>query len=195
MITARFLTVLAASSLAGIAYAQTQPAPSSQPGASPGYNTSNPQEQQMKTAPGHEEAPPTARPSPGSGLNTAQSQEQEPKHERMAEAGAGGQSWSDMQVENGSGESIGKVSKVIPGLDGKESSGYVLVTGANGENVPVPYRTAHSMVRDGKLVLSQPRFTKAPRVTDQDLENTSEHAWRQKADHFWLRKPHSHKFK
>ena len=189
MITARFLTVLAASSLAGIAYAQTQPAPSSQPGASPGYNTPNPQEQQqMKTAPSQE--------SPESQSQESQSQEsQESKHERMAAAGTGGQSWSDMQVENGSGESIGKVSKVIPGLDGKDESGYVLVTGANGENVPVPYRTAHSMVRDGKLVLSQPRFTQAPRVTEEDLENSADHAWREKADHFWLRKPHSHKFK
>lgn len=193
MITARFLTVLAASSLAGIAYAQTQPAPSNQPSASPGYNTSNPHEQQMKTAPGHEEAPANARPSPGSGLNTPQSQE--PKHERMAEAGNGGQSWSNMPVQNGSGEAIGTVSKVIPGLDGKETSGYVLVSGSNGENVPVPYRTAHSMVRDGKLVLSQPRFTSAPRVTEGDLQNSSDHAWREKADHFWLRKPHSHKFK
>lgn len=209
MITARLLIVLAASSVAGIAYAQTQPAPSNQPSAAPGYKTSNPHQREMKSAPGNEAASPGTRPAPGSGLTSAQTGSQAGPHSktapgmalatpahsqrnraqalRMAEAGpaAGGHSWSNMAVESASGQSLGSVSKVIPGLNGRKSSGYVVVSGANGMSVPVPYRTAHSMVRDGKLVLSQSRFEHAPQVTQEDLQNTADHAWRIKADHYW----------
>lgn len=191
MTTARLLTVLAASSLAGLAYAQTQPAPSSQPSAAPGYNTANPHQRQMTTVQGHNEAAsPGARTAPGTALNTGQSQTQSSSM-RTAEAGpAGGHSWSNMPVESSSGQSLGSVSKVVPGLNGQRSAGYVLVSGSNGDNVPVPYKTAHSMVRDGKLVLSQSRFQKAPTVTQQDLQNSSDHSWRVKADHYWGHKGH-----
>jgi len=163
MITARLLTILAASSLAAIAYAQTPPAPSSQPNAAPGYNASHPQQR-----------------------------ENHAKSLRMAEAGpgAGAHSWSNMPVESPAGQSLGSVSKVVPGLNGQRSSGYVLVSGANGVSVPVPYPTAHAMVRDGKLVLSQSRFEHAPKVTQEDLQNRSDHAWRIKADHYWMHKSH-----
>ena len=56
---------------------------------------------------------------------------------------------------------------------------------ANGESVPVPHETAHSMVRDGKLILSQSRFEHAPKVSRQDLESSSDHSWRVKADRYW----------
>ena len=57
-------------------------------------------------------------------------------------------------------------------------------------SVPVPYQTAHSMVRDGKLVLSQSRFEHAPTVTPEDLQNSSDRAWRAKADRYWMHKGH-----
>lgn len=215
MTTARLLTVLAASSLAGLAYAQTQPAPSSQPNAAPGYNTANPHQRQMTTVQGHNEsASPGARTAPGSALNTGQSQTQSSSMTgqsqtqsgsmtgqsqsrsssmRTAEAGpAGGHSWSNMPVESSSGQSLGSVSSIVPGLNGKQTSGYVVVSGSNGQDVPVPYKTAHSMVRDGKLVLSQSRFQKAPTVSQQDLQNSSDHSWRVKADHYWKAKGHGH---
>lgn len=193
MISARLLTVLAASSLAGLAYAQTQPAPSTQPNAAPGYNTTNPHQRQMTTAQGGSQAAsPADRTAPGSALNTGQSQTRSGSL-RTAEAGpAGGHSWSNMPVESSSGQSLGSVSKVVPGLNGQRSAGYVLVSGSNGDNVPVPYKTAHSMVRDGKLVLSQSRFQNAPTVTQQDLQNSSDHSWRVKADHYWRTKGHGH---
>ncbi|MGH8287446.1 MAG: hypothetical protein ACREV7_00245 [Steroidobacteraceae bacterium] len=183
MITARLLTVLAASSLAAIAYAQTQPAPSNQPTAAPGYNKANPHERQMKSV-GHETASPNSRSAPGSGLNTA------PTRMRMAEAGPAAHPWANMAVQSRSGQSLGSVSKVVPGLNGRKSSGYVLVSGASGMRVPVPYRTADSMVRDGKLVLSQSRFEHAPKVTQEDLQNRADHAWRIKADHYWMHQRH-----
>jgi len=110
----------------------------------------------------------------------------------MAETGAGGQSWSNMPVESSSGQSLGSVSTVVPGLDGKKSSGYVVVSGSNGMSVPVPYRTASSMVRDGKLVLSQSRLEHAPKVTQEDMQNSADHAWRIKADHYWRAAGHGH---
>ena len=190
MNSARFLTVLAASSLAGIAYAQTQPAPSTQPNAAPGYNTARPHQRQMTTVEGsRSEASPKDRSAPGSALNTGQTQTQNATV-RTAEAGAAGHSWSNMPVESSSGQSLGSVSKVVPGLNGQQTSGYVVVSGSGGESVPVPYRTANSMVRDGKLVLSQSRLEHAPKVTEEDLQNASDHAWRVKADQYWMRKGH-----
>lgn len=188
---ARSITVLAASSLAALAYAQTQPAPSTQPGAAPGYNTAKPHQSQMTTAQGNEAASPNSRSAPGSALNTGQSQTRSGSL-RTAEAGpAGGHAWSNMAVESASGQSLGSVSSVVPGLNGKRSSGYVVVAGANGESVPVPYGTASSMVHDGKLVLSQSRFEHAPKVTQDDLQSSSNHAWRVKSDHYWMSKGHS----
>ena len=187
MNTARFLTVLAASSLAGIAYAQTQPAPSTQPNAAPGYNTAKPHQRQMTTVQGsRSETSPKNRSAPGSALNTGQTQTQNATV-RTAEAGAAGHSWSNMPVESSSGQSLGSVSKVVPGLNGQQTSGYVVVSGSGGESVPVPYRTANSMVRDGKLVLSQSRLEHAPKVTQEDLQNGSDHSWRVKADQYWMR--------
>lgn len=192
MITARLLSVFAASSLAAIAYAQTQPAPSTQPGASPGYNTSNPHQREIRSAPGNETAPPGSRSAPGAGsLETSQNaQGTQSSAMRMAEAGPGGKPWSNMPVESSSGQSLGSVSNVVPGLDGKKTSGYVVVSGAGGMSVPVPYRTASAMVRDGKLILSQSRFERAPKVTQEDLQNSSDHAWRAKADQYWKAKGH-----
>lgn len=219
MITARLLTVLAASSLAGIAYAQTQPAPSSQPTAAPGYNTSKPHQREMKSAPGNESASSSSRPAPGAALTTPQtqstqgngaapatgrsapgaaltssasSQRNHRQGVRLAETGpAAGHSWANMPVKSPSGEPLGSVSNVVPGLNGKESSGYVMVSGANGMSVPVPYRTAHSMVRGGKLILSSSRLAHAPKVSQQDLQKSSDHAWRVKADHYWMHMRHS----
>ena len=218
MITARLLTILAASSLAGIAYAQTQPAPSTQPNAAPGYNTSQPHQRELKNAPGNEAAPAGTRPAPGPALSTSQtqstpngngstpargtsppgsalttsssSQRNHAQALRLAETGPGGHAWANMPVESSSGQSLGSVSNVIPGLNGKESSGYVVISGANGMSVPVPYGTAHSMVRGGKLILSQSRLEHAPKVTQEDLQNSADHAWRTKADHYWMHMSH-----
>lgn len=190
MITARLLTVLAASSLVTIAYAQTQPAPSTQPNAAPGYNKAQPHERQMRSVPGNEAASPERRSAPGSMLDTGQSRTHA-NSLRTAEAG-GAAHWSNMSVESASGKSLGTISKVVPGLNGRKSSGYVIVSGSSGESVAVPYRTAHSMMRDGKLVLNRTRFEHAPKVTDEDLQNSSDHAWRVQADHYWMRKGHGH---
>ncbi|HVS77717.1 MAG TPA: hypothetical protein VHE11_12350 [Steroidobacteraceae bacterium] len=187
------LTVLAASSLASIAYGQaTQPAPSSNPNAAPGYNATKPHERRMTTVEGaNESAPPEKRNAPGSALTGGQTQTHAATI-HSAEAGPAGHSWSNMPVQSESGQSLGSVSSVVPGLNGEKTSGYVVVSGADGKSVPVPYRTANSMVRDGKLVLSQSRFEHAPKVTQEDLQNNSDHAWRAKADRYWEHKGSGH---
>lgn len=210
MITARLLTVLAASSLAAIAYAQTQPAPSNQPNTAPGYNKAKPHQREMKSVRGNETASPGSRSAPGTGLTTSQtgsmaspnsksapgarlttpasSSGEAGEATRMAEGGPAAHAWSNMPVESPSGQSLGSVSKVVPGLNGQMSSGYVVVSGPNGRSVPVPFRKASSMVRNGKLVLSQSRFEQAPKLTPEDLQNSSDRAWRAKADRYWMRK-------
>ncbi|HEX8755501.1 MAG TPA: hypothetical protein VF745_04125 [Steroidobacteraceae bacterium] len=202
MKTARLLSVLAASSLAGIAYGQTQTAPATSPSSqsntppatapAPGYNTSSPSSassphQRAVTGMRSHETPPNANPGPAAAATAHQDQSL-----RMAEAGPGGHPWSNMPVETSSGQSLGSVSSVVPGLNGHKSSGYVVVSGANGMSVPVPYRTAHSMVRGGKLILSQSRLEHAPKVTQEDLQNNADHAWRMKADQYWRAKGHGH---
>lgn len=199
MITARLLSILAASSLAGIAFAQTQTAPATQPSATPppaapapGYNTSNPSSassphQRAVTGMRAHEAPPSPNPGPTAAASPHQNQSL-----RMAEAGSGGKSWSNMPVESPSGQSLGSVSSVVPGLNGRQSSGYVVVSGSNGMSVPVPYKTAHSMMRNGKLVLSQSKLEHAPKVTQEDLQNSADHAWRVQADHYWESHGHQH---
>jgi hypothetical protein len=198
MNTARLLTLLAASGFAAVAHAQTQtqaqtaPATTQQSAApqatapAPGYNTANPSSassphQRAVTGMRAHEAPTSANPGPTAAASPHQNQSL-----RMAEAGAGGHSWSNMPVETRSGQSLGSVSTTVPGLDGKESSGYVVVSGANGMSTPVPYRTASSMVRDGKLVLSQSKLEHAPKVTQEDLQNSSDRSWRMKADRYWM---------
>jgi hypothetical protein len=47
------------------------------------------------------------------------------------------------------------------------------------------------MVRDGKLVLSQSLLEQAPKATRDDLQSTSNHAWRVKADRYWKSKGHA----
>lgn len=197
MITARLLSVLAASSLTGIAFAQTQTAPATQPSATPppaapapGYNTSNPSSassphQRSVTGMRAHEAPPSPNPGP-----TAAASPHQKRAMRMAEAGSGAQEMSNMPVESPSGQSLGSVSSVVPGLNGRQSSGYVVVAGANGMSVPVPYKTAHSMMRGGKLVLSQSKLEHAPKVTQEDLQNSSDHTWRMKVDHYWMSRGH-----
>lgn len=199
MIIARLLTVLAASSLAGLAYAQPQTAPPAQPATSPpaapapGYNTSNPSSassphQRRVTGIRAHEAPPSGNSGPAAAASPHQT-----RSLRMAEAGpAGVHSWSNMPVESPSGQSLGTVSNVIPGLNGRKTSGYVLVSGSNGMSVPVPYRTANSMVHDGKLVLGQSRLEHAPKVSQEDLQNRADHAWRVKADRYWMRTGRRH---
>lgn len=200
MIIARLLSVLAASSLAGLAYAQPQTAPPAQPATSPpaaapapGYNTSNPSSassphQRQVTGMHAHEAPPNESAGPAAAASPHQT-----RSLRMAETGpAGVHSWSNMTVESPSGQSLGTVSNVIPGLNGRKTSGYVLVSGSNGMSVPVPYRTANSMVRDGKLILRQSRLEHAPKVSQEDLQNRADHAWRVKADRYWMRKGHRH---
>ncbi len=200
MKTARLLSVLAASSLAGIAYGQTQTAPATSPSAqsntppsatapAPGYNTSTPSSassphQRAVTGTRSHEAPPSSNPGPAAAASPHQNQTL-----RMAETDSG-QSWMSMPVETSSGQSLGSVSSVVPGLNGHKNSGYVVVSGSNGMSVPVPYRTANSMVRDGKLILSQSRFEHAPKVTQQDLQNSADHTWRMKADQYWKAEGH-----
>ncbi|MGH8316587.1 MAG: hypothetical protein ACREUL_01230 [Steroidobacteraceae bacterium] len=177
MNTARLLTVLAAASLAGVAYAQTQPPPPKQPSSTP---------------------PPAVQATPGNNMSSPSSASSPHQHHalRMAEASsAGAHSWANMPVESASGQSLGSVSSVVPGLNGHKTSGYVVVAGANGASTPVPYRTASAMVHDGKLILSQSRFERAPTVTQGDLQNSSAHAWRLKADRYWMAKSHGWKHK
>ena len=108
----------------------------------------------------------------------------------MAEAGPGGMSWTQVRVRRPAGQSLGKVTTFVPGLNGKKWSGHVLVAkpgDSNGMSTPVPYPMASHRVRHGALVVPKTRFEHAPEVAREALGNRSDKAWRLKADRYWKR--------
>jgi hypothetical protein len=201
-----FSTLAAALVLAGTAYAQTQPPPdqptpppadqSTPSQVNPGHDNptgpapnptqeespvtrpeaaSSPHQRDVTQQPGNE-AEPQTNPNPG-----AQATPHQKGVTRMAEAGGVS---SGMAVQSESGHPLGFVVDVLPGSSGTQESGYVVIAGAAGGGAtPVPYSAASSMVQEGKLVIDQTRFTHAPKVQQNQIEDPA--TWKSKADSYW----------
>jgi hypothetical protein len=161
MSTFRSFTVLAALSLAGAAYAQTQ--------ATPDPQTTPPSDRSSA-------ATPNANPDPSSAAT----------HQRgathMAAAGKRGVSWG-MTVQTPSGNSLGKVAAVVPSTS--SSGSYVVIATSTGSATAVPYSTASAMVKDNVLVMDKARLQNAPKVQQDQIEDGSSKAWQDKADKYW----------
>jgi hypothetical protein len=155
MKTIRTLSVLAALSMAGAAYAQTQTAPNT-PSATVTTPTPNPE------------------------LDGASSAKRSDPL-RVAEA-APETVQRGMRVKAHSGEMLGAVASIIPGESG--GKGYVVIANPQGIATPVPYTTANASVQNGTLVLDKARFQNAPKVQFQP-ENDSDAVWQRQADKYW----------
>jgi hypothetical protein len=165
MKTAYGLSVLAAFSLVGAAYAQKEPAsgtpPANTPSTSVMHPTPNPELDGASTA---------ARPSPND------------THLAVAAPGKIG---AGMQVRSESGDLLGNVASIVPGESNHE--GYVVVASSNGVATPLPYSAANAMVRNDTLVVNKDRFEQAPKVQQYQGEDVSRAKWEKKADSYWKR--------
>jgi hypothetical protein len=213
MVTFRTFGILAALSLAGTAYAQTQTTPDqSNEQNYPSSQQTSPSAQQNypsternatpATTPGQEDTGPAAASSRHQRDVTKKNAEEAPTNAnpnptgaasphqeestRMAEAGrmgTGGMVSSGMQVQSKSGESLGTVVDVVPSSAGR--MGYVVVAGSGGSATPLPYSTASSMVQNGRIVVDKSKFQGAPKVQQSQMEDKTSTAWQKKADSYW----------
>ncbi len=165
MKTAYGLSVLAAFSLAGAAYAQKEPAPGTPPVNTPSTSVMHP------------------TPNPElDGASTAA--RQNPNPTRMATA-APGKIGTGMQVRSESGDLLGNVASIVPGESNHQ--GYVVVASSNGVATPLPYSTANAMVRNETMVVNKDRFEQAPKVQQYQREDVTRATWEKKADSYWKR--------
>jgi hypothetical protein len=159
MKTTHGLSVLAALSLIGAAYAQTRTTPNA-PSTSVTHPTPNPELDGASTA---------ARQNPT----------------RMAAATTPGAIPTGMQVRSETGDLLGNVASTVPGQSNHE--GYVVIASSNGMATPVPYSAAKAMVQNDTVVVNKTRFEQAPKVQQYQSEDHSRAAWEQKADSYWKR--------
>jgi hypothetical protein len=178
------LAILAALGLAGALYAQT-PSPS-QSARGPGADTapqpsqdtspssaSSPHQREVTKTP-----PSETTPSQNGEPSGAASSQRDTTHWAAANAGAISKG---MMVEDRSGQTLGSVADVVKG--GGAKSGYVVVSGTDGDARPVPYSIASSMATNGRIVLDRTAFVGAPKVKLSELE--SGQGWQKKADKYW----------
>ncbi|MDB6045148.1 MAG: hypothetical protein JWM63_3699 [Gammaproteobacteria bacterium] len=189
MNTLRNFTVLAALSLAGAAYAQTQATPDPQTGpplpsqssrGAPASDDSTPSaasspHQRDVTSQSTQESTPDANPDPSSAATP---------HQRGAtRMAAAGTISSGMEVKTPSGDSLGTVAAIVPGVS--SGSGYVVIASPPGSATAVPYATASAMVRNDALVMDKASLQNAPKVQQDQMEDGSSKTWQKKADNYW----------
>ena len=99
---------------------------------------------------------------------------------------AGGNVESGMLVKSPSGDVLGTVVSIVPS-DTNSSDGFVVIAGAKGAAIPLPYSTASSHVQHDALVVDKSRLLNAPKVQQYQAEDGSSTVWQQKADEYWKR--------
>lgn len=93
---------------------------------------------------------------------------------------------SGMLVKSPSGDVLGTVASIIPS-ETNSSDGFVVIAGARGVAIPLPYSTASSHVQHDALVVDKSRLLNAPKVQQYQAEDGSSTVWEQKADAYWKR--------
>jgi hypothetical protein len=157
----------------------TQAAPGQDQSTYPGTGTQNPNaassphQRDVTSQPGNE-SPPNPNPNPH-----AASSPHQRAVTRLAEANI----TSGTAVQSETGSRLGFVANVVPGSSGTQQSGYVVIAGSGGTATPVPYGTASSMLKDGKIVIDRARFEGAPKVPQSKIGSTT--GWKKKADSYW----------
>jgi hypothetical protein len=159
------LSVFAALSLVGAAYAQTETTPKNVPSTSVMHPTPNPELDGASTAPR--------------------------KNSMRMAAAAPGAIPTGMQVRSETGDLLGNVASNVPANSdsgankGANHEGYVVIASPNGVATPVPYSAAKAMVQNDTVVVNKTRFEQAPKVQQYQSEDRSRPAWQAKADSYW----------
>jgi hypothetical protein len=173
---------------------QTQPNTSPDPTAasSPHQREATGQQETDKTGKGVDEAPPAANPDP-SGATSPHQQDTVKGAEGANERAAGKdkQMAGDTKpkdklvgliVETPAGEPVGSVVDIVRDDAGMPTH---VIVAIDNETTAVPYQTASSMVRDGKVVMNQQRLAGAPKVKQTEWLDQSSSKWRTASDRYW----------
>ena len=181
------LAFIAALALGRTAHPQAQVPPD--PGAAATPGTTNPSKgDPSTTTPGFVSPAPTQtdptsrakRPIPTS------PSERDPSTSptRMAEAATAGKLSAGTIVQSPAGAAIGTVKDFVPD-PGTGRPNYVLVNTRSGANTAIPYSILAPMFSNGRVILDRSRLEEAPRVSDSQLRNPTDHAWQQRAQQYW----------
>ena len=182
LISLAFIATLA---LGRTAHPQAQVPPD--PGASATPGTTNPSKSDPSTttpgvvSPGPAPTDPTSRAErPTSPSEPASST----SPTRLAEAASAGKLSVGTIVQTPAGAAIGTVQDFVPDPRTGQPT-YVLVNLRSGANTPIPYSTLAPMFSNGRVILDQSRLEDAPRVSNSQLHNPSDHTWQQRAQQYW----------
>jgi hypothetical protein len=179
------LAFIAGLALSRTAHPQAQVPPD--PGAAATPGTTNPSKSDPGTttpgvvSPGPAPTDPTSRaerPTSPSESDPATSPA------RLAEAASAGKLSAGTVVQSPAGAAIGTVQDFVPDPRTGQPS-YVVVNTRSGANTAIPYSTLAPMFSNGRVILDQSRLDKAPRVTNSQLRNQSDHTWQQRAQQYW----------
>lgn len=86
-------------------------------------------------------------------------------------------------IQSPAGRGIGSVDGVVPDpASGRPA--YVLVGTPSGTTA-IPYWAIIHLLRDAHLVIDRSTLASAPRVNDDQIRNSSNDAWKQRADTYW----------
>jgi sporulation protein YlmC with PRC-barrel domain len=194
MTTLRTLALAAALGISTAALAQTQ-TPPEQPGTESSPQTTGSPEPDAASSPHQREATST----PTTGQETAPTQTPDPSaasspHQREAVGATPGSTAAEapklvgLQVVTSSGEEIGAVTDVMAD-SATGAPTYVVIAAvpasAGTDSTAIPYGTATSMVRDGKLIIEQEKLAGAPKVDSQALKDPASTAWQSESDSYW----------
>jgi hypothetical protein len=169
MVTTRALAGLLTLTLGGVALAQYQTPPPSPPaqGTDPSA-ASSPHQRDVTSQPG-----PEAQSSPSDNPTAASTKHQHEVTDKVAKGTA---------VEDQSGQSLGSVTDVVKGTGSAHS--YVVISSPDGKSTAVPSHVAHSMTKEGRIVIDRTALDGAPKVRLSELSAHDTH-WQKKSDQYW----------
>jgi len=174
----------------------TQTTPNTNPdptgASSPHQREATGQQERDKTGKGVDEAPPTTNPDPrGATSPHQQDTVKGPEGANERAAGKDKQIAGDTKpkdklvgliVETPSGDPVGSVVDIVRDDSGDPTH---VIVAMDNETTAVPYQTASSMVRGGKVVMNQQRLAGAPKVKQTEWLDESDSEWREESDRYW----------
>lgn len=200
MNSSRTLSLLSAAGLLVAASAQTlaaqdtppqAPPAQTQPGTSPNPDTASSPHQREATGKGAEEA--TAPVNPDPRASTPHQEETVGSRAGATERAAGKDKEMSgdtkpkdklvgLTVESSDGKPLGSVVDIVRDRDGMPTYAVIAI---DNDTTAVPYETASSMVRGGKVVMNSQRLAAAPKVKQTEWLDQTSSKWRTETDRYW----------
>ena len=90
-----------------------------------------------------------------------------------------------LTVETPRGNSIGAVQDIVVERDGRVTYAIIADGDAGRALVAIPWKTFHSMMRDGKVIMDESRLAKAPRFEPGQWPDLGNQTWSADVDRYW----------